>query len=674
MDYVPQEIGIYDTGYRELTEQDCRQCHGNSIADRHHGVPMVVRDHLCTPCHPICTAGSPDCQDGITVHRNCMTGGCHSWDDVRSGNKKWHHNTDMSASESCVACHDPNIVGEITPFRDILIYPPSVITPTPFSCENCHWQQPASVTGKPNAPGHPSTYQHYDEWGNLVGFYEYGRPIYSNMDTHHMDFEGNVATECHKCHSIDPNNPGWAPENPELIRYCEICHSMKTLHSIGPHVSDHDGWRPIGFHAVGSGANPITYAKWGTTPYAPQVTPGYGTNEQCYGCHGDSIPHWVDPGACTPTIAGGSDGLVPISGGCGAIAVIRGSCFGEEHIAGSAVQFARRVAGLCDWPNAQDLPIRAWNNTYIEWGLPCWTYAPGNYCVRVKTDGGNSNRVVFTVKDHPTALSVSPTSGACAQLLTISSTGGFDGQRNKMFDSYYGVSRIVDFVASAGVYTATRYASWTDTSVQVRVQDFFMDQVDTCSIDPLTGQNRNERNFAQDTGTQNLCGVTDQCLAEPTLKACDDLAIGTYSIYVKAVYFGDDDENGRLSCGDTIYQVETSDPVSFELTNDPYIHKLNPKQIVDADPPAVLSLLKIFGGNYGVAKEAGDSVRMGTKVDADDVTLGLGKEMTKIQNWSNTLIKVRVNTPNTWRGKTKYVWVEKDGKKSNSKPLKILAP
>ena len=68
MDYVPQELGIYDTMYYELTEHNCRNCHGNSTADRHQGVPMVVRDHLCYPCHPTCTEGAPDCENGITIH------------------------------------------------------------------------------------------------------------------------------------------------------------------------------------------------------------------------------------------------------------------------------------------------------------------------------------------------------------------------------------------------------------------------------------------------------------------------------------------------------------------------------------------------------------------------------------------------------------------------------
>src|SRR3989304_2336352 len=277
MDYVPQELGIYDTMYYEHAEHNCRKCHGNSTADRHHGVPQVVRDHICITCHPTCTSGvDPDCENNITIHRNCLTTDCHSWADVQFGNQKWHHNTDMADAENCIACHDPNLIEEITPFRSHEMYPPAVVTPTPFSGENSHWEQPASVTGNPNAPGHPSTYEHYDYWGNLVGFYEYGKPISNNIDTHHMDFVGEVASECYKCHSQDPGNPSWDPYNPELIRYCLICYSITTLHNqfaIGPHVLPHNGWLAVDFHAnpgspparggAGPGPAPTIYAKWG---------------------------------------------------------------------------------------------------------------------------------------------------------------------------------------------------------------------------------------------------------------------------------------------------------------------------------------------------------------------------------------------------------------------------
>ena len=36
IDYVPQNVGIYDTYYQNFKESDCRWCHGASTADRHH--------------------------------------------------------------------------------------------------------------------------------------------------------------------------------------------------------------------------------------------------------------------------------------------------------------------------------------------------------------------------------------------------------------------------------------------------------------------------------------------------------------------------------------------------------------------------------------------------------------------------------------------------------------
>src|SRR3972149_727475 len=675
MDYVPQEIGIYDTVYQKQTEHDCRKCHGNSTADRHHGVPKVVKYHLCTPCHKICVPGTPDCQNGITMHRNCLTSGCHSWNDVQSGNKKWHHNTDMSASENCIACHNPNIIEEITPFRDFQMYPPTVVTPTPYSCENCHWEQPLSAGAGPNNPGHPSTYEHRDYWGNYIGYYKYEKPIYNNIDTHHMDFWGNVANECYKCHSIDPNNPSWDPDNPELIRYCEICHSIRTLHTIGPHVSNHDGWKPVGFHAGGGGTDPTQYAKWGPLNYQPQVNPGYTADIQCFGCHGNSVPPWEEDPVCKPVI----DRQSPVTGSCSMIVVLRGDCFGSEHITGRKVELKLKDDPLAPWIN---MPIHAWKNTYIEFEIPCWTLVPGNYLVRVHTENGNSNKTIFTIKDSPSLLSITPTSGPCAERITMNGDG-FDNRQSKMFDTYYGVTHVVDFVSSAGEYTAPMYRNWTVTSFQVRLYNLFRDQVDACSKDPLTHQPRMKRNFVRDIGNEgapagvscnNAVPIYDECAEEPIEPGCNSLYIGTYSIYVKAIYFGDEDASGGLSCGDTIFQVEMSNPKYFDLINIPYINKLNPKQIVDDNLPPV-SLLNVYGGYFGPNKGTGDAVRIGSKAQASSATLGLGTEWANINLWSNTLIKVRAKPcPDTWRGKTKYVWIEKGGIKSNYKTLAILAP
>ena len=142
MDYVPQEIAIGDYLYTSLGEDDCRLCHGNSLADRHH-YSEIALSGLCTPCHEINSGG-------VVVERNCSVVGCHSGSDLGVKDalgtppNGWHHFTDESATDQCVACHDPGVLDIVTDDdpKHFAQYPPSVVTPTPFSCENCHWEQP----------------------------------------------------------------------------------------------------------------------------------------------------------------------------------------------------------------------------------------------------------------------------------------------------------------------------------------------------------------------------------------------------------------------------------------------------------------------------------------------------------------------------------------------------
>jgi len=73
MDYVGQEISRYDSGYWTLQEEDCRACHGNSAAGRHHMTEWGVNGD-CVHCHE----GYPD--NWFPPVRDCTTSGCHSWD------------------------------------------------------------------------------------------------------------------------------------------------------------------------------------------------------------------------------------------------------------------------------------------------------------------------------------------------------------------------------------------------------------------------------------------------------------------------------------------------------------------------------------------------------------------------------------------------------------------
>jgi hypothetical protein len=625
MDYVPQELGIYDTMYTDLDESACRSCHGNSLADRHHLTETVVRDRLCTPCHDIIP--NPP---GVIVYRNCTTDsattGCHSWDSVYTNG--WHHNTDLSGSENCTACHNPNLVAQISPFRSMQQYPPSVVTPTPFSCENCHWDQDVA------AGPHPSTKHHFNIWGEQIpGTFDYGKRIAGNFDTHHMGFKGNVASQCYKCHSADPNTPSWDPSNPELIRYCMICHDVATLHILEPHlngdvphVGDIRGWEAVGFHAGGGGV---------TEPTGYRI---FDADEQCIACHGDALP---DPPAVedcsgyTPAITY----MTPTSGACMAIVTLRGQNFGVEQYEDSFIQM-KKSADL--WSAAVNVPAYSWTETQIEFEIPCWAFTPGNYKVRVKTACEGSNAVTFSLKDNGTLLNAMPDSGPCSTPIVLGGSG-FGATRFKAPDPVSGeggIARFVDFVASQGTYTATGYSAWSDTSVTVKFYNFFRDDSEP-------------RNFVADG-------------SDPIISKCDggdQTWLGSYSVYFVTVYYTDAGApfgNGVLDAADTITQVTFSDPVYFELTADPVIYRLNPDSIDSGNR------LKVLGLNFGPYQTTGE-VRVGKKAQALSALPAQGKLLT-VTAWSNTQLKVKFKSP---AGTTRYVWVEKDGVKSNFKKIHV---
>lgn len=71
-------IGVHGPECWGLEESDCRSCHGNNLANRHHLTPIVLRDRLCTVCHPTCTIGTADCPNGIRLIRDCLASGCHT--------------------------------------------------------------------------------------------------------------------------------------------------------------------------------------------------------------------------------------------------------------------------------------------------------------------------------------------------------------------------------------------------------------------------------------------------------------------------------------------------------------------------------------------------------------------------------------------------------------------
>ena len=680
MDYTPQEIAIGDYLYTSLGENDCRFCHGASVADRHHYSELALTG-FCTPCHAI--SPSPPY---VAVTRNCTVSGCHSGADLGpldvagTPPNGWHHYTQESYTDQCIACHEPGVLDrvvddEAVPFAQ---YPPTVVTPTPFSCENCHWEQPviASTTlpvwqnGDPqsNNPynlgqmanaGHPSTFDHNDPYtaysmtgttgGYWNDYFEYGKKIESNFDTHHMLFNGNVSTDCERCHSADPDQPSWDPYNEELIRYCETCHDIATLHAIEPHVGTGgtgdppavNGWEAAGFHV------PDT-SNTNTTDVAPTIYRQFNANEQCYGCHADDLPTWLpDPPVAQPVITD----ITPEVTACDGYVTLTGNHFGDSYTQGRSVQI--RLTTSTTWST---VPIMSWTSTQIEFQVPCWVYATGTYKVVVDTETGPpSNTVNMVITSGASVTGISPTSGICRQTITVNGTD-FGAGRDGLIGggSTFGVAKVVQFVASSGTYQATVYGTWSSTSFQVRFGDLFEDTDD---------------DFIRDG-------------SEPLLKQCEDLALGTYSVYVRTIMYEDLDSSTTYTNGDAIYQITVSDPEYFTLQNGLAVYAVLPGQIershyceimgdaignenniCDPGEPcyAQNSIAKIYGWGFGPSQGDG-KVYIGTGPMYSSDT---GIELTRLA-WTSLLIKAAVDVPPGAKGLQLYIWVVKGGVKTDA--------
>jgi hypothetical protein len=654
MDYAPQELAIYDTRYDNLGELDCRACHGDSLADRHHYTEIVLRDRLCTPCHEII----PD-PPGVVVIRDCTSSGCHSWDDVYVNG--WHHDTDLSASDNCVACHDRNVVAEILPEVETKAeYPPSVVTPTPFSCENCHWGRAVSdaqvgfdgTLGTQGLAGHPSTYDHYNNWGQFIGYYEYNKDILFNHETHHMGTKGNVADDCTDCHANDPNLPAWDPEDPELIRYCERCHDIGTLHTIFAHVGPPgtdggaaaEGWEAVGFHAPGlDGDPPTTYRGNGLDGFGASPSKYFEANEMCFGCHGDNVPAYEGDSLAVPIL----NSVSPRSACPTGLIELSGSNFGDIRTPGEDGVLLKGPLPAGTWQEV-GVAYYSWSDDLVIIQITPWDLVPGNYNVKVFNETGTSGKLAITVYDCVSpqeiyvnnVLGVDPTfnAGVCTNTISLknpssSSAYGFGNTQDQAAKGIYGV---VQVSASQGNYVVKNYLAWNPTEVKFKFKTFFED---------LDGD------YIQDAG-------------EPDILMCSDLALGTYSVYIKYIFYLDDDTSVSYTEGDTITQIESSNAVTFELENTPYINQLNPKQL------SKYRRLRILGINFGVTQTTGE-VRVGTG-NQYLTPLAKGKLQTKVKLWSNTKIVVNFRVRDTWKGTKKWVWVNKDGMTSNKRRVVIL--
>ena len=179
-----QNIGLYDTVFTGFTTDECKDCHGDSIADRHH-LLVEEGDFKCKDCHQFG-------EHGLREFRNCSD--CHD--------SSPHHVTNDAQTYQCSQCHG-DLVDDYDDEHYMPTYDFSMVTPdTSYKvetselkiggCEACH--EPDSSAN-----------------------------IESNANTHH-NLSGFTEINCAFCH-VD--------QGVELnIRTCEKCHGVKSLHNI----------------------------------------------------------------------------------------------------------------------------------------------------------------------------------------------------------------------------------------------------------------------------------------------------------------------------------------------------------------------------------------------------------------------------------------------------------
>jgi hypothetical protein len=172
-----------------------------------------------------------------------------------------HHKTDAAEAGQCNLCHDPNLVVEAYSVPPPA-YAPGPNTPTPASCENCHfWDDPDNPMI--HGIGHIETWGHYGAGIHphklVLGFDPYNLP---SMGTHE-EINGVVYPQCALCHWSNPSDQ-WDtnPYNSRAIRFCENCHTRYLLHANSEHVNTND------IYTVNGAPN-------------QEIT----SNEKCLACH-----------------------------------------------------------------------------------------------------------------------------------------------------------------------------------------------------------------------------------------------------------------------------------------------------------------------------------------------------------------------------------------------------
>jgi len=257
----------------------------------------------------------------------------------------------------------------------------------------------------------------------------------------------------------------------------------------------------------------------------------------------------------------------------------------------------------------------------------------------------------------PVLEAMSPTSIAYGQVITLSGDNFGAERKNAQEGSDYSTESVVSFTFngtdSEKVWITKCVESWSNTKIEVKFDNLFMDK---------------NGNYIQDS---------DECDTPE-----EDFESGDYEVRVETVYFIDSSpcfitalgplsyDTFDLTPDDEIICVQKSD---FKLLNLNLSNSLVAVVVSSVNPTKFKhgQVLTISGLGFG--SDQGDGVvRIGTLKRANDPELGVGRLARNVTGWTSGLITLKARIPKRLRGRTRHIWVEKNGKKSNAVKIRLL--
>ena len=660
MDYVPQNVGIYDTYYENFKENDCRVCHGASTVERHHWTEYSLIGN-CMFCHSV----SP-----TEFEKDCKV--CHVDGGPIGDFGNPHHRSDLADSDQCSQCHLHVVeTNTVEPPNDV----PDSTIPTPYSCENCHWpsgdvpHKPATYDGNtvefgtdwlswaaspkptywPDGIPHPQPIEANGTFRS--GLLHPDKPYSPILGTHHK-VSGNVFPKCNNCHASSPYNlPNWDSDNPYLIRFCENCHSMDSLHSIREHVTT------SAIYTVGGSLNQTVTA-----------------TEKCIACHSGNLPTGSPDIDTIPVIdsvepnfgpPGTVVNIIPASGQCWDEDPVNGLCsFGLKMTGDKVIISKKDTQG--NW-NLVDVPVQSWSEHLIQIKVPDWEFRPSKTYISVhKENLGTSPSKIFIVTTSPVIYSLNPSVGSWDQVVEITGSG-FTVRKEKVYENGYGYSIYFELSSLENQYRVTKYRRGNplDTNkVLIELKDLF----DINTGNPLPEQDLYE-------GCWNVTMIIDYFKDNPL-----NGTPGKYNLGM-----------GGLDPADELLYREISNPLCFTVTKDPYINYLSSDRVPNGNT------FVIYGANFGssqvtsfirIGKGSGLIEIIGDGIGNDDgkctkdeyksngCTLDPAKaKLLKVVGWSNTKIKCDLPTLPFSLPLRAHIQVVVEGEtKSNCYPFTIIEP